>query len=114
MKIYIFLPLLTFLFSSCSSDNSDNIEDSANPSASIDFPISEYDEVDVRGKITYWYFDGNGGCHGFIELGGKEYALWDEDDLCNGKYSEGQVTNIKITYKSDHQYGQDTTYTVVN
>ena len=74
---------------------------------------SSTDYVEINGTITFWMYEGDGGCFGSISKGGDEIQLWVGVDACGEhEYKEGEIATFEITFNSENQYGPGKTYTI--
>jgi len=69
-------------------------------------PVSSSQSVELRGAMTFWFWEGEGGCYGTITDGRKIVELHAEADLCRPiEYEEGQEAVVKISYDRELKYG---------
>ena len=80
-------------------------------------PVSGSQSVELMGAMTWWFWEGDGGCFGTITDGRQSIELHAEADLCEPiEYEEGQKTVIKVIYDSQKQYASEgkKMYSIVN
>lgn len=110
MKI-LGLIALVLLMMGCSDSDDDfsSVEvDSSNYSAFPALPTSTSETVELTGAMTWWFWEGDGGCFGTISDGRQSIELHAEADLCEPiEYEEGQEASIKITFDPSKQYSPD-------
>ena len=72
--------------------------------------------VTVTGTVTWWFWEGAGGCFGTLSAGGKDIELYSDADLCEPiEYEEGEVATMDIVFRKENQYNPNgkTMFTVI-
>lgn len=88
--------------SACSQSSNEN-EDSSS-SSYISLPTDSSTPVEIEGEVTFWMWEGDAGCYGEINSGGKVVELWSEADLCvDEKVTEGEVRTFSIIFEEAKQ-----------
>lgn len=103
---YIGLVLFIFSIVGC-SDSSDEVDTSASSKFPEfpDLPKSTAETIEITGAMSWWFWEGDGGCFGTLTDGRKNIELHSEADLCEPiEYEEGAKASIQITYDSSKQY----------
>ena len=68
-------------------------------------PTSTSQSIEVTGAMTWWFWEGDGGCFGTLTDGRQNLELHAEADLCEPiDYEEGQEATITVTFDPDKQY----------
>ena len=107
--------LFSTVLTACGKDSNEEPELGATSVDTLDLPTSPSEKVLLKGKMTYWDWEGDAGCYGTFEKDGQEVQLWANADACeNVEYKENQQVSIKVTFNPDEQWGPGNTYTVTN
>ncbi len=78
-------------------------------------PASPDQRVTLNGKMTFWMYEGDGGCFGSISDGVQEVELWVDVDTCGQvEYPENAAASVEVTYRPDNQYAPGELYTIVS
>jgi len=108
----LFAIMISVLISACSKKSNDTPDQGAALPANL--PPKTGEVVTVSGNMSFWFYEGSGGCFGTLEADGAEIQLWTDVDLCGDRdYEENEKATLRIKYREDNQYGPDTIYTVV-
>ena len=76
-------------------------------------PTSPAETRVVAGKMTFWMYEGDGGCFGYLANGASELQLWVDVDACGEtEYAENQPAEVEVTFNPENQYGPGKTYTI--
>lgn len=71
-------------------------------------PTSPSESAQLTGAMSWWFFEGDGGCFGTLSDGRQRVELHAEADLCEAvEYEEGQEASIRVTFDPDKQYAPD-------
>ena len=68
-------------------------------------PASNIEKVELTGVMTWWFWEGDGGCFGTLTDGRKNIELHAEADLCEPiEYEEGAEAIVSVVYEPNKQY----------
>ncbi len=108
--------IIAILFAAGLAACSDSADESSGTSAGSSFPplpTSSSERVTLTGKMSFWMYEGAGGCFGTIASGSQEVQLWIDADGCGDQdYAENEDASVEVTFKADNQYGPGETYTI--
>ena len=77
-------------------------------------PASPSETVVLDGAMTFWMYEGDGGCFGTISDGVQELWLWVDVDTCGDvEYEDNEHTVVEVTFNPDNQFRPGKTYTIV-
>lgn len=100
---------------------SDSSNEMAAPGASLSamrfptLPASPAETVVLDGVMTFWEYEGDGGCYGTISDGLQELWLWVDVDTCGEvNYQDNDRAIVEVTFNPDNQFGPGKTYTIVS
>lgn len=112
MKLMSIL-LATVTLVACSDSGSDQIEKTDQSSHFSSLPASSSERVVLKGKMSFWMYEGSAGCYGELMRGTEAIQLWVDAESCADKeFAENQDTSVEVTFNPDNQYGPGKTYTI--
>lgn len=109
MKNFLLMAII-FLIGACSDSVEEKIDTSYSEKYSKfpSLPVSGSQAVELMGAMSWWFWEGDGGCFGTITDGRQSIELHAEADLCEPiEYEEGQEAVIKVIYDPEKQYAPD-------
>ncbi|MEH6567295.1 MAG: hypothetical protein V7756_18365 [Halopseudomonas sp.] len=78
-------------------------------------PAMPEERVTLNGRMTFWMYEGDGGCFGSISDGMQEVELWVDVETCDQvEYPENAPASVEVTYRPDNQYAPGKLYTIVS
>ncbi len=117
MDVYKLLGFVTLgiALGGCSENSAPTTSTETSASRFPALPTSADERVTLNGRMTFWMYEGDGGCFGSISDGVQEVELWVDVDTCGEvEYPENAPASVAVTYRSDNQYAPGTLYTIVS
>lgn len=114
MKQPLLLLALMLFIAGCSDSSSDSDPSTANAAHAFPpLPTSAADPVTLSGSMSFWMYEGDGGCFGTITDGLAEVWLWVDVDTCGETdYEENQPAKVEVIFSQENQYGPEKMYTI--
>ena len=117
------LSLMPFILA-CSDSGGDEIDQNSEINDSLKsqyqafptLPTAIDNQVVLIGAMTWWFWEGDGGCFAVISDGRQNVELHSEAERCELiEYDENQRAKVAVIYDADKQYatGGSAMYSVV-
>ena len=105
LRIILFL-MVTFFITACSEPDEEVNTSVVNKyQAFSNLPTSPGQQIKLTGAMSWWFWEGDGGCFGTLTDGRVNVELHAEADLCETiKYDDGQEAAIIITFDPNKQF----------